>query len=133
MEVKRQKNGQIFMAKLLTWILAALQVFCGHFYTAIFILWSASVLHKEVISIGHILQKDQHIALSWLDWYWYAVGAYICIPYAFLRRNITESLEIKSELVKLVLYHYHSLISSVFLMVGALILMIKLNRGYVKY
>lgn len=73
------------------------------------------------------------IAFSWLDWYWYAVGAYICIPYAFLRRNITESLEINSDFVQIFLYQYHTFISSVFLLVGALILMIKLNRGYVKY
>ena len=55
-------------------------IFAGHFYCAMFILWSASILHREVISMGHILQKEQHIAFSWLDWYWYAVGAYICIP-----------------------------------------------------
>ena len=115
------------------WFLASFWIMCGHFYCAIFILWSASVLHREVISMGHILQKERQIAFSWLDWYWYAVGAYICIPYAFLRRNILESLVINNEAVQLVLYQYHSLISSVLFMIGGFLLAIKLNRGYVKY
>ena len=72
-----------------TWIVACFWVLCGHFYCAIFILWSASVLHKEVISMGEIMRKEQEIAFSWLDLYWYLVGAFICIPYAFLRKNIT--------------------------------------------
>ena len=45
----------MFLAKLASWLMAALPIFCGHFYCAIFILWSASVLHREVISMGHIL------------------------------------------------------------------------------
>ena len=64
----------------MTWLAAVVQIFIGHFYFAIFILWSASVLHKEVISTGQVLRKDNEIAFSWLDYYWYAVGAYICIP-----------------------------------------------------
>lgn len=133
MEVQRKKNQKVFLAKLATWFLVFFWVFCGHFYTALFILWSASVLHKEVISMGQILRKDHEIAWSWLDWYWYFVGAYICIPYAFLRRKIIESIEIQSDFVHLVLYQYHSLISSALFMVGGFLLMIKLNRGFMKY
>ena len=33
----------------------------------------------------------------------------------------------------MLLYHYHSLISSILFMIGGSILVIKLNRGYVKY
>ena len=80
MEIKRKASQSQFLAKLSTWFLACCLIFAGHFYCAMFILWSASMLHREVISMGNILQKEQHIAFSWLDWYWYAVGAYICIP-----------------------------------------------------
>ena len=59
---------------------ATLPIFVGHFYCAVGILWSASVLHLEVISIGHIIKKDNVIEFNWLDVYWYAVGAYISIP-----------------------------------------------------
>lgn len=83
--------------------------------------------------MGFILQKEKQIKISWLDWYWYAVGAYICIPYAFLRRKMLESFVINSNTLQLVLYDYHSLISSVLFMIGLGILIIKLNRGYVKY
>ena len=52
---ERKQNQHMFLVKLSTWSLAVLPIFCGHFYCAIFILWSASILHKEVISMGHIL------------------------------------------------------------------------------
>ena len=35
------------------------------------------------------MSKEQKIAFSWLDLYFYLVGAFVCIPYAFLRKNIT--------------------------------------------
>ena len=123
----------MLLNKLATWVLPCLLCICGHFYCAIFILWSASILHREVISKGHILQKEKQILFSWLDYYWYFVGAYICIPYAFVRRKFIESLEINSDTVQLVLYKYHSLISSILFMIGCILLMIKLNRGFVKY
>lgn len=117
-----------------TWSLACLGIFSGHFYCAIFILWSASILHKENLTMGHLsLRKEQEIAFSWLDWYWYLVGAYICVPYAFLRPVITDSWEIEDDLLWLLLYKYHGLISSLLFMIGGFLLMIKLNRGFVKY
>ena len=82
------------MTKLGSWVVACVMIAMGHFYCACFILWSASLLHKFNISEGEIVRKELAISFSWLDLYWYFVGAYICIPYAFLRRNITQSLEI---------------------------------------
>lgn len=57
-EGQRTKNQKMFLTKLATWFLVFFWIFVGHFYTALFILWSASVLHKEVISMGQILRKD---------------------------------------------------------------------------
>ena len=90
----QRKNSRIFLTKVMMWLLPCLMVFMGHFYCAIFILWTASMLHMEVIQMGNVMQKDHEIKYSWLDVYWYAVGAYICIPYAFLRRKLTEKMEI---------------------------------------
>jgi hypothetical protein len=83
--------------------------------------------------MGQVLRKDEEIAFSWLDWYWYFVSAYICIPYAFLRRKLTGPLGVNNSYVQMVLYEFHSLISSALFMVGGFLLMIKLNRGFVKY
>ena len=133
MEVQRKKHVNQLFAKLGSWVILFVLIYAGHFFTAIFILWSASILHKEVISMGNILQKDQAIAFSWLDWYWYFVGAYICIPYAFLRQKITQSYKIDSAFVQIMLYQYHSLVSAALVTIGGFILTIKLNRGFVKY
>jgi len=115
------------------WISLLIWIFIGHFYCALFILWSASVFYKEVISMSRVLRKDQEIAFSWMDWYWYAVGAYICIPYAFLRRAIIRSLNIESKSIFYIGYMYHSLISQILVMIGTFLTVIKLNRGFVKY
>ena len=88
MQEQRKKNLKIVLFKLLTWITASSAIFVGHFYCAIFIMWSASMLHMDVISLGHVIRKDNVIEFNWLDVYWYAVGAYICIPNAFLRRRL---------------------------------------------
>ena len=105
MEEQRRKSSQIFFTKLLAWFVTFFWVLIGHFYAAMFIIWSASVLHKEVISTGHVLRKDSEIRYSWLDVYWYMVGAYIAIPYAFLRRSIVEeSIILKSKIIGVVLY-----------------------------
>ena len=80
LEERRRKELRILAFKTLTFSLAVIQIFLGHFYCAMFILWSASMLHVEVISLGHIVKKDNQIEYNWLDFYWYAVSAYICIP-----------------------------------------------------
>ena len=133
MEQQRKKSAQIFKTKVLAWVMALFWVMIGHFYASTFILWSASLLHKEVISTGQILRKDAEIKFSWLDVYWYMVGTYIAIPYVFLRRSITETLIFESWTIKMVLYQYHSLISQSLFFIGAFLTMIKLNRGFVKY
>ena len=65
------------------------------------------------------------------------MGAYICIPYAFLRQKIIQSLEIDNSEVNdallYLLFHYHNIISSILFMIGGILLLIKLNRGFVKY
>ena len=59
MEEQRQKNQKLFLTKMWTWSVACLGIFSGHFYCAIFILWSASVLHKENLTMGHLsLRKE---------------------------------------------------------------------------
>ena len=91
LEERRRKELRILAFKTLTFSLAVLQIFLGHFYCAMFILWSASMLHVEVISLGHIVKKDNQIEYNWLDFYWYAVSAYICIPQAFLRSRLIRN------------------------------------------
>lgn len=88
MEEQRKKSVLINGLKLLTLIVASLVILMGHFYCAICILWSASMLHMEVISLSNVIRKDNVIKFNWLDAYWYAVGAYISIPNAFLRRRL---------------------------------------------
>ena len=61
MEVKRLKELKIIAFKLLTVCLTVLLTFMGHFYCAIAILCSASMLHIEVISLGGVVKKDNQI------------------------------------------------------------------------
>ena len=104
-EEKRKKELRILAFKTFTFSLAVLQIFLGHFYCAVFILWSASMLHIEVISLGAIVKKDNMIEYSWLDFYWYVVSAYITVPQAFLRsRMIRDDVYFQSEIMLLLLY-----------------------------
>ena len=132
---QKAKNLKVLAFKLLMGLIASLQVFIGHFYCACCIIGSASMLHMEVISLGHVLRKDNKInVFHWLDLYWYVIGAYICLPIVFLRRSLIENdVYFQSDLLTLFLYQYHSLISQVSIMVGLMLTVVKLNRGYVKY
>jgi len=79
----------------------------GHFYCTIFILTSASYFYKEVLSMFRVLRKEKEIEMNWLDWFWYAVGAFTCLPYAFNRNKIYT---IESKIIQTFFYEYHSLI-----------------------
>mgnify|MGYP001173820394 CR=1 FL=1 len=107
----------------------------GHFYSAMVILGSASVLHMEVLSLGYAIRKDTTPkTFSWLDVYWYAVGTYITIPWFFFRRSMIENdVYFKSDLLLLLCYEYHSLISQIAIFFGIVFTVFKLNRGYVKH
>lgn len=115
------------------WLTIALVVMLGHFYFALFILWSASYNYKEVISLNRAVQKEYMITFSWLDWYWYSVAAFLILPRVFLRRNIMESIYMQSEFLKSVLYTYNAMIAQILVLVGSAMTVLKLNRGYVKY
>ncbi len=105
-------------------------VLIGHFYCALFVIWSASYFWKETIQLSRVVTKDQQIAFHWVDWYWYLVGFYVCIPYAFNRNKINT---IESKTIHFWLYQYHSLISQIVIYFGIAITIMKLNRGYIKY
>ncbi len=105
-------------------------VMVGHFYCALFMIWSASVLYRETLTLSRVLNKDLQIAFHWVDWYWYAVGFYVCIPYAFNRNKI---FQVESKTIQLMLYQYHALISQISVGLGIIFSIWKLNRGYVKY
>ena len=92
--------------KFLGWLFVTPLVLVGHFYCAIFIFWSASYFYKEVISMFRVLRKDKEIALNWLDWFWYGIGAYVCLPYAFNRNKIYT---IESKTIQIIFYQYHAL------------------------
>jgi len=118
------------LVKILGWIIVTPLVLVGHFYCALFMLWSASYFYKEVITMFRVLRKEKEIAYSWLDWYWYAVGAYGVLPYALHRNKI---FSIESKTLQNILYQYHALISQLFILLGLVITVFKLNRGFVKY
>jgi hypothetical protein len=105
-------------------------VMVGHFYCALFMIWSASILYRETLTLSRVLNKDLQIAFHWVDWYWYAVGFYVCIPYAFNRKKI---FQVESKTIQLMLYQYHALISQISVGLGIVFSIWKLNRGYVKY
>jgi len=118
---------------MLIWVILFVVVMAGHFYFALFILWSASYNYKEVISLNRVVQKEYMITFSWIDWYWYAVSAYIVLPRVFLRREIMESVYKHSEFLRTVLYTYNTMIAEILILVGVGVTVVKLNKGYVKY
>ena len=88
MQEQKQKNCKALILKLFLFVIAGSQIFMGHFYSAMVILGSASILHIEVLSLGYVLRKDTAPKMfTWLDLYWYAVGAYITVPWFFFRRR----------------------------------------------
>ena len=87
--------------KFVVWLLIAQLVLVGHFYCALFMIWSASYVYTETLTLSRVLRKDQEIAFHWVDWYWYAVCFYVCIPYAFNRNKIYT---IESKTIQIFLY-----------------------------
>ena len=85
---KRAAEHKQLVIKVVGWLLLTPLVLMGHFYCTIFILSSASYFYKEVLSMFRVLRKEKEIEMNWLDWYWYAVGAFTCLPYAFTRNKI---------------------------------------------
>lgn len=83
------------MIKTLVWLLITPLVLMGHFYCTIFILVSASYFYKEVLSMFRVLRKEKEIEMTWLDWFWYTVGAYWGLPRAF-NRNKIHTIESKT-------------------------------------
>ena len=129
MERKISQHRQV-VVKVVVWLLIAPLVLMGHFYCTIFILISASYFYKEVLSMFRVLRKENEIEMTWLDWFWYAVGAFTCLPYAFNRNKIYA---IQSKTLTTLFYEYHSLIYSVLIFTGIMLTVFKLNRGFVKY
>ena len=123
-----EKRRLIF--KIIGWMLITPLVLMGHFYCTIFILTSASYFYKEVLSMFRVLRKEKEIEMNWLDWYWYAIGAYACLPYAFNRNKIYT---IESKTIQTFFYQYHSLICQILIFTGISLTVFKLNRGFVKY
>lgn len=42
-----------------------------------------------------VLRKEKEIEMTWLDWFWYTVGAYWGLPRAF-NRNKIHTIESKT-------------------------------------
>jgi phosphatidate cytidylyltransferase len=62
----------------------------GHIYCAFLVLYIASTMYKEIISLKRKDEKDRRNLFSWIDWYYFGVFAYFLIPKLFLRRILTE-------------------------------------------
>lgn len=100
-EEKPKSNHLKMIFRTLFWLVGAQLVLVGHFYCAMFMIWSASYFYSEFLTMSRVLQKDLQIKLNWLDSYWYAVGFYVCIPYAFNRNKI---FTIESKTIQFFLY-----------------------------
>lgn len=100
-EKEDQQSYLRFIIRGVAWVVIACMVLVGHFYCALFMIWSASYFYRETLTLSRVLIKDQQIAFHWLDWYWYSVGVYVCIPYAFNRNKIHT---IESKTIQFFLY-----------------------------
>jgi hypothetical protein len=70
------------------WLLTFVLIFIGHFYFSLFVLFAATFFYRSLIKVSRINSKEEKIEVVWIDWYYYGVGAYVCIPGVFLRPNI---------------------------------------------
>jgi phosphatidate cytidylyltransferase len=88
------------------------------------------MFYKEVIQVTKVLRKDNEIAMNWLDYYWYIVATYVCLPTIFNQFEVSADL---SGTFNVLFVKNHIFISQMMAMIGVLLTLIKLNRGFVKY
>ena len=84
-ELQRLLYIKSILFKVGLWLLAIMLIVIGHFWTAMFVLFSATFFYRELIKISRVNSKEEKIEVVWIDWYYYGVGAYICIPSVFMR------------------------------------------------
>jgi hypothetical protein len=68
--------------------------------------------------------------MNWLDYYWYIVATYICLPTIFNQFGVSADL---SGTFKVIFVKNHNFTAQIMTILGIFLTLIKLNRGFVKY
>jgi phosphatidate cytidylyltransferase len=105
----------------------------GHVYCAFLVLCLAFLMYKEIISLKRKEYKDKMNTFSWIDWYYFAIFAFLMIPNLFLRRVLVKEAIQSGTILHLILYDYHSLISFALFMFGMLLFVWSLEKGSYRY
>ena len=105
-------------------------IYLGNFYCALLVLCVIMAIYSELINIETYIERNKEIKFYYfLAWYFF----FVCVYFFYIRQLQDKLIYLTSYKTISYILKYHSLISFFMYIIGFIIFLFSLTKGYYKY